>query len=134
MFAINRFISKLNKLEENKDILRNIIDDISLNLFGDARSTIVNRELLRILCTLTTFPNETLFWLKLDSKKLHIDNANFSDLVLKINREPEEFDEVVSKLSDQAAKRVIFPPFKRVIKSINLDTRSKRQIGRYILP
>ena len=105
----------MTKLQESKETIRDIIEDISANLFGDARSTIVNRELIRILCTLTMFPNDTLFWLKLDSKKLHIDNANFSDFILKINREVEEFDEDDKKLTDEQAKRIIFPPFKRVI-------------------
>jgi hypothetical protein len=60
------------------------------------------------------FPNDTLLWLKLDSKKLHIDNSNFSDFIIKINRETEEFDQDDKKLSDEATKRIIFPPFKRV--------------------
>ena len=90
------------------------MEDISFNIYGDGRSTIVNRELLRILCNLTMFPYETMCWLKLDSKKLHIDNANFSDFLLKINKDVEEFDQDDSKLTDEQAKRVIFPPFKRV--------------------
>ena len=61
------------------------------------------------------FPNDTLFWIKFDSKKLHIDNANFSDFIVKINFELNEFDQDNKKLSDEEAKRVIFPPYKRVI-------------------
>ena len=36
------------------------------------------------------------------------------DFLLKINKDVEEFDQDDSKLTDEQAKRVIFPPFKRV--------------------
>ena len=84
-------------------------------MFGNSTSSIVNRELLRIMCSLTMFHNDTLFWLKLDSRKLHIDNSNYTDFLLKINAEVEVIDKNEKKQTDENRKQILFPPYKRVL-------------------
>ena len=104
----------MTKLQDSNETFKNLIDDITSVVFSESRSTIVNREQIRILCTLTMFPNDTFFWMKLDSKKLHIDNSNFSEIYIKVNREIDGYEINDKYLDDEEAKRIIFPPFKRV--------------------
>jgi len=83
-------------------------------------ASFVNKEILRLLCTLTMFTDQTLLWVKCDSKKTHIDYSNYSDILLKYKNRNILLDEKNSKLSDLQAKRILTLPFQKVLQYINI--------------
>jgi hypothetical protein len=94
------------------ETIKKITEEIKKILYSDiASSLIINRECLRLLCTLTMYSDQTLLWLRFDSKKVHIDYSNYSDVVLKYKNEDVNWNIEGEDDND----RIMFPPYKKVI-------------------
>lgn len=96
------------------DTIKKIVEEVKQILYSFSSSVIVNRECLRLLCSLTMFSDQTLLWLKFDSKKVHIDHSNFSDVILKYKDPIIDQDPDIKQLPDDEVGRIIFPPYKKV--------------------
>ncbi len=110
IFAMNRFFSFSRKFKIMIDTIKKIIEEVKSILFNDFQSSIiVNRECLRLLCAMTMFSDNTLLWLKFDSKKVHVDYSNYSDVMLKYTDPDTEWEP-----EDEEKERIIFPPYMKV--------------------
>jgi hypothetical protein len=110
LYTFNRFLMYTRKLKSHIETIKKVIEEIRAILYNDkVSSVIVNRECLRILCTLTMFSDQTLLWLKFDSRKVFVDYSNYSDIMLQY-KDPETdwYPE------DTEKERIIFPPYLKV--------------------
>jgi len=111
LYAINRLLNYKRNHKAVIETIKRLIEEIKNLIFKEFKSSIiVNRECLRLFCTLTTFAENTLLWLKFDSKKVHVDNSNYSDLLLKYKNEETDWDQ-----DNPDKERILFPPYLKVI-------------------
>jgi hypothetical protein len=111
IYATNRFIERKTKFKELIESIKTLIKLIKEVLFKENSMVMVNRECMRLLITLTTYAENTYMWLKLDnSKKVHVDYANFSDVILVY----KDKDTIWNEEGSDLRKRLIFTPHMKV--------------------
>ena len=110
IYATNRFLEKQTKFKELMENIRKLIDLIKEILYKSKSLVVVNRECLRLLITITTYAENTFLWLKFDSKKVHVDYANFSDAVLLY----KDRDTIWEEEESNTRNRLLFPPHMKV--------------------
>lgn len=76
-------IFKQRNIEMHNLLANELINIISNNLLDTSVMAYLNKEILRMLCILTSFTDSTVLWIKMDSHCLHYDYSNYSDVMVK---------------------------------------------------
>jgi hypothetical protein len=96
LFALNRYVIKVKAFKVD-EINKNFVTKIANLIYSHGSSVIVNREGIRLLCSLSMLTDNSVLWSRFDYKKEHINCSNHSDIITKYKIPEIEFEDVLNR-------------------------------------
>lgn len=121
IFCVNRYLELNYKFKLYHDILLNIIKEIIPFIYSKETQVMTTRESLKLLLTLTKAQDGFILGIKADSKKLHIDSANYNDLIVSY-KDPlvpflryKDIENIKNNMNNiDKYSELLYPPYKRI--------------------